>query len=214
MTHDDESNKTLADGNLENDKLCEDKLTKYQKWHLAFIAMALLFSLVTVIMVWRQVGNLAEQTKRNTDALKLQTEAINLQKRSVEEQTWQMITQQMNDINKLFIEHPDIYPYFNQKKQVKMNEKIYPKVISMADMLLDFMDGFEDDHVRKLSGMEDNGKYWTAWGNYFQDQFSLSPVLCERYNEVKSWYTENGVVEKFARKGCADTNKIIAKTPN
>lgn len=212
------SNKTLVGDNLGNGDTSNDKLSKYEKIRLVFILMALMCSIATVIMVWRQVGNLAEQTKRNTDALNLQTnslqiqtDAINLQRRSVEEQSWRMISQDMQEINKLFIKYPDLYPYFNQKKKVQPNDKIYPQVISMADMLLDFMDGFEDEHVRKLSGMEDKGKYWTAWENYFQDQFRLSPELCKRYKEVKSWYTENGVLEEFARKGCAEVEQDVQR---
>lgn len=125
-------------------------------------------------------------------------------RQAFEVQAWQMITQQMTEIDKIFVEHPDLYPYFYQKKQIDINDPLYPKVVSMADMLLDYMDGFEDDFVRKLAGMEDNGKYWKAWEKYFQDQFNLSPVLCNRYKEVKSWYTENGVLDSFAIKGCRE----------
>lgn len=172
-----------------------DKLSTYQKLHLIVLSLAFSVSLITAMMFVHQVKNLAEQTRRNT-------EAVELQRRAVETQTWQMIIQQMNDISKLFIEHPDLYPYFNEKQKVSSKDKIYPKVITMADMYLDFMDGFDDESVRKLKGMNDNGKYWKAWENYFVDQFRLSPVLCARYKEVKSWYTENGVVDRFAAKGC------------
>lgn len=177
----------------------DSRLTKYQKWHLIILSAALILSIITVVRVGQQVGNLAYQTKRNTEALALQ-------KRSVEAQTWQMITQQMVQINRLFIEHPDLYPYFNDKKGIQKDESIYPKVIAMADMLLDFMDTFEDDYVRSLPHMQDNEKFWTAWQNYFEDQFRISPALCNRFNEIRSWYTENGAVAKFAEKGCANVD--------
>jgi hypothetical protein len=172
-----------------------DKLSKYQRIHLCLIAVTVIFSMITAIMFIRQVMNLTEQTKRNT-------EVLGLQKRAVEGQTWQLIIQQMNQIDKIFIDNPDLYPYFFQKKQLKSNDKNYPKVKSMAVMLLDFMDAFDDDYVRKLAGMNDGGKYWISWENYFVDQFSLSPVLCDSYKEMKSWYVENGVITKFAAKGC------------
>jgi len=124
-------------------------------------------------------------------------------RQAYEAQAWQVIIQQTGEINKIFIEHPDLYPYFYQKKRVQSDDIIYPKVISMADMYLDFIDGFEDAYVRKLAGMEDGGKYRIPWENYFQDQFSQSPALCNRYKEVKSWYTEDGVLETFAKKGCS-----------
>lgn len=43
-------------------------------------------------------------------------QALDIQARSLDVQTWQMITQKMDEIDKLFIEHSDLYPYFNQKK--------------------------------------------------------------------------------------------------
>ena len=132
---------------------------------------------------------------------------FHLQSRSLDAQIWQSIGQQMEEINKLFIEHPDLYPYFYEKKPIHPNDQNYPKVVSMADMLLDFIDGFEDDYVRELAGMEDNGEYWIAWENYFVDQFRLSPILCVRYKEVKSWYTENGIVSELAEKGCRQTEQ-------
>lgn len=180
----------------------KDVLTRYQKIHLRILSAALVISIITVLAIIYQVKNLAEQTRRNTAAL-------DLQKRAVEAQTWQLIIQQMTDVDKIFVEHPDLYPYFFLNKQVDKDDPTYPKVKSMTIMLLDFMDGFEDDYVRQLSGMGDNGKNWVAWENYFIDQFRLSPALCESYKEYESWYAENGAISKFAKNGCVEQQKNL-----
>jgi hypothetical protein len=125
-----------------------------------------------------------------------------VQAKAVEVQAWGSINQQMAEINKAVMEHPELYPYFNEGKKCRRSDKIYPKVASMADMYLDFIDQFDDDYVRGLAGMKDGGKYWLAWEKYFQDQFKLAPALCARYEEVRSWYVEKGLVDTLAKQGC------------
>lgn len=135
------------------------------------------------------------------------TRALEVQAKALEVQAWQGISNEMTEINKQFIEHPELYAYFEKKKPIKPNDKLYPKVISMADMILDFVDQFDDDFVRKLAGMEDGGKYWSAWNNYFKDQFRMSPALCNRYNEVKSWYPDKGILTSLAKEACNKTEQ-------
>ena len=72
----------------------------------------------------------------------------------------------------------------------------------MADLHLNYMDGFSSGYVRRLEGMEDNGKYWIYWEVYFKDSFRQSPAMCARYNEVKSSYPDDSVIAKFAKLGC------------
>lgn len=135
------------------------------------------------------------------------TRALEVQAKAVEVQAWQGISNEMTEINKQFIEHPELYPYFEKNKQIKPNDRLYPKVISLADMILDFTDQFDDDFVRKLAGMEDGGKYWNPWNNYFKDNFRRSPALCNRYIEVKSWYPDKGILSKIANECCNQTGK-------
>ncbi len=90
-----------------------------------------------------------------------------------------------------------------QSKQISSDDPQYPKVAAMAELILDFIDGFEDDYVRSLGGMDDEGSSWTAWKNYFEDQFRLSPVLCSRFIEIESWYIKDGIVNSFAKAGCS-----------
>jgi len=124
-------------------------------------------------------------------------------RQAFEAQGWQAISSQIKDIDKIFIEYPDLYPYFYQRKQINSDDPQYPKVAATAEMLLDFMDGFEDEYVRGLGGMDDEGSSWAPWKNYFEGLFQLSPVLCSRFNEIESWYIKEGVVYSLAKAGCA-----------
>ena len=137
--------------------------------------------------------------------------ALEVQSVAVEAQVWQSIGQEMSDITKIFIEHPELYDYFEKNKELKSNDKNYAKVISVADLYLDYIDKFDDGFVRGLEGMEDGGKYWTAWRKYFLDQFRTSPALRARYTEVKSWYPPNGLLAKLSQE--CDTQRPSKKVP-
>lgn len=140
-------------------------------------------------------------------------QALKVQARAVGVQTWLGISQQMLDIDKQMIDHPELYPYFDEGKQIRRSDKDYPKVVYMADMLLDFIDQFDDDYIRSLAGMEDNGKYWPGWDAYFADQFRRSPALCNRFEEVNEWYSENGILARYAKMNCTHTKQKEQEKP-
>jgi hypothetical protein len=179
----------------------DDKLTKYQICHLSIMTATLVLSLVTVCIFLKQVNNLSQQTKRNT-------EMISLQKRATDAQTWHGIVQQMVEVDKVFIDNPDLYPFFFESMKPPNDKKLHAKVKSTAIMVLDFMDGFEDDYIRQLPEMGENGKNWVAWERYFIDQFATSPVLCDSYKDISTWYVKNGVVANAATKGCSQAQQV------
>lgn len=118
----------------------------------------------------------------------------------------------MNDITKIFIERPYLYPYFNENKPLIKNDPLLKngllvaQVISVSDLILDYIDRFDDKYVSKLEGIEENGKVRQYWNNYFVDQFKMSPALCDRYKEVKPWCDEKSGLNKLAALGCKDLN--------
>ena len=142
------------------------------------------------------------QVRYNIKALNSQTEASHAQTQALESQIWQSLDDQAPTVNAQFVEHPELYPYFFQKKKVQPAEVIYPRVMAMATLVLDYFDGFSNGYVRRLEGMEENGKYWRFWETFFRYSFSHSPALCARYNEMKSTYTEDSIPAKFSQLGC------------
>ena len=142
----------------------------------------------------------AWQVRLQTAALEAQTKSVDAQRKAFEAQVWQMLMQQQWEISKILIEKPELLPYFRGSKRIHPSDKDYERVTAVADMYLDFFDGFDDDYVRSLPKMGENGTNWLIWERYFQDTFALSPTLCARYEEVKDWYTVS--VGKYAAKGC------------
>lgn len=175
---------------------------KRERLEIIDLVLRIFASLVTIVgisvIVWQAV---------------VATKALEVQSIAVEAQVWQDIGQEMSSITKIFIDHPELFSYFEQNKEIKPNDKLYPKVAAVADLYLDYIDKFDDDFIRSLDGMQKDGKYWIAWDNYFHDQFKKSSALCNRYKEVKSWYPEDGILAKLVAECCTQNGKEL-KSPN
>lgn len=107
---------------------------------------------------------------------------------------YQNITATMLEIDRYFIEHPELKKYFFDNTPITKKHREYERVKSIAEMFLDFMD-FTLEHK---PGMEDYP--WSQWENYFKSVYDTSPALRELWEEVKglNWY-EKEVGEVFAR---------------
>lgn len=173
-----------------------EKLTKYQRWDLWLKMAGWVVSAAALFFVASQVANLSKQSDRQTLAL--------------EAQVWQAITQQQVEIAKTMIQHPELLPYFEGGKALKPGDANFNRTIVVADLYLDFIDGFDDQHVRSLTGMEDGGKYWVLWQKYFQSLFANSPAMCDRFAKVSDMYTK--AIGEYAQKGCAVRTSTTAKS--
>jgi hypothetical protein len=162
---------------------------------------------IALLAVIAALGFNAWQTSIGTDAVRLQTAALEAQTKSLdaqrkafEAQVWQMINQQQLELGKVLIDNPKLLPYFARNKQINPSHRDFDLVMAVADLYLDFFDGFHDDYVRSLPGMGEKGKYWVVWQKYFEDSFALSSALCTRLAGVREWYTED--IAKYAQKSC------------
>jgi hypothetical protein len=105
------------------------------------------------------------------------------------------------ELDSIFIQNPDLRPYFFEKKKIDKNDKNYYKVVSLADYTIDYFDLFYSQVDYFLPPKIDpKQKAFNSWNTYIKQSFKLSPVLCQRLNEVKSWYTPEFV--QFAGSEC------------
>jgi hypothetical protein len=114
--------------------------------------------------------------------------------RGVQSQTWQGITQQGNYISQIFVDHPNLRPYFYNSKPINNNDPNYNAVMSVCELYLDFIDSMHDDYVYALPGMEKNGKTRKYWDCYFKDMFASSPALCVYAVEKQHWYSPKAFI--------------------
>jgi hypothetical protein len=126
---------------------------------------------------------------------------VQIAERSSHVQTWQYLGTQDTEITKLFVQYPELRPYFFSRKKLLPTDLIYEQVMAMADLHLTLMDSFDDDFVTMLPGMEQGGKYVVLWEEYFKGLFSKSSVLCSRYKESREVYAGN--LSRYAEVACA-----------
>jgi len=122
-------------------------------------------------------------------ALGLTWHQARLSRHAVSAQAWQGLTGQGTEISKIFIEHPDLRPYFYDEKPIATDDVNRNAVLQLSEMYLDFIESFQDDYVYKLPGMAEDGKYRLQWDLYFRDMFATSPTLCKVAKEKQKWYS-------------------------
>jgi len=94
------------------------------------------------------------------------------------------------EMDKIFIEHPELRSYFYGGQQITEEDRNYSLVLSIAEYQLDYFDatttqlGYIPDDADKLEDRE-------TWQHYFADSFAKSPILCKRLNANRDWYMES-----------------------
>jgi hypothetical protein len=92
---------------------------------------------------------------------------------------------QMFTVDQVFINEPELRPYFYSNKDIINNDPLYDKVVAVAELLLDFFDSIllQQQHFPQI---------WPPheWEAYIRDSFANSPVLCRYLKSVKHWYTD------------------------
>ncbi|MGY3520623.1 hypothetical protein [Micromonospora haikouensis] len=88
----------------------------------------------------------------------------------------------LRELDKTFIEHPEIRPYFYGGKPLAADDPQLPRVQAVAELVLD---SFEWIWYKRKSFDAENGGGWKA---YMVDTFSSSPALQTHYAKSASWY--------------------------
>lgn len=142
-----------------------------------FSVLGTVATILGIIVLVYQTNLLLYQTDKASEAL--------------ESSAYQSISSQLLDLDKLFIEKPELRPYFFSGTDLTDADpeytKIYTQAISVADLQLDYFDSFwtQADHIDEL---RKDSSSWRAWDKYIRDSFANSPIMCRRLSEVQSWY--------------------------
>ena len=88
-------------------------------------------------------------------------------------------------LHKIFLDHPELRPYFFEGKDLKESDPLYPKVVAVAEMHLDVFAYnldyrllFPDDYRRP----ED-------YKRYVRSRLALSPVMRRRLEKKGEWFS-------------------------
>ena len=102
---------------------------------------------------------------------------------NIKTQVYQSIGNQLIDINKVFVDHPELRPYFYEGKEISKGSKLYGLATSIAEMRLDFYDSV-------LIQMKYFPKYFVVgWKETIRDVFAFSPIMRETLEIRRKWYS-------------------------
>jgi hypothetical protein len=120
--------------------------------------------------------------------------------RSVESGAYQSITTELLELHKLYLEHPELRPYFRGGRDIRPDDPNYGPTLVLAEYQLDFFDSFWVQSEQMPNILDRGGPEWQSWLAYMRDSFALSPIMCRHLDSIKSWYTPEFVA--FAKANC------------
>jgi hypothetical protein len=88
-------------------------------------------------------------------------------------------------LHKVFLDHPELWPYFFAGKDLKESDPLYPQVEAVADMHLDVVAYNLDyrlvfpDDWRRAEGYKD----------YIRSRLALSPIMRRRLEQKPDWFS-------------------------
>jgi len=124
------------------------------------------------------------QTRLGAD----QNRAAASQSRSAAAETmvsvYNAINSEMMEIDRYFVEHPDLKSYFYGDKKITPRSKDFERVASMAEWIMDFM-----DNVLVLSTVMKDYPWKDTWVVYFKDLLTTSQPFRYFWSQRKEWYS-------------------------
>lgn len=97
---------------------------------------------------------------------------------------YQSVPLLMFDIDRLFIERPELKPYFYGRKPLTHDDPEYNRIMSVAELFVDFM-----DYVTVVEPALPEYE-WDSWKCYFRELLATSPALQQYWQEYGHWYPD------------------------
>ncbi len=119
-----------------------------------------------------QTYQTAQQTSHSAQQLAQATEQARLQ-------AYLTGASQMAAIDSIFVEHPEMYPYFYEGREIAHTDSNYKKALPIAMAMANYLETSLPREGTKLPE-------W--WERYMRDQFVLSPILCEYLERRQAWF--------------------------
>ena len=109
-----------------------------------------------------------------------------LTKRTIETAANSSVGLRQINVDKIFVEKPHIYKYFQLGVEVNSSDADYEEARAVAQLLANYFDTYflQRIHLKQLYTE-------TSWKSYMSDYFASSPILCQHIFEYKDWYTKD-----------------------
>ncbi len=148
-------------------------MTLYETLSLIVSIISSITILVSLVLVYRQTRIFARQTDYVA--------------RSLTDDVKQYLNAQSHEIGRIFIEYPELRPYFYEGKPVTPEHPDYQRVEAIAEVILDiFWTMAEQTRGAAISPEKAAGA--RMWYSYVNDCFTNGPILVEVLKKRESWY--------------------------
>jgi hypothetical protein len=97
------------------------------------------------------------------------------------------------EISRLFLQHPDLRPYFFSGQTIEDGHPDYLRAEAVAEVILDIF-WTMGSQARRIQGEFANPGARALWENYVRDCFATSPILTKFLTMRKDWYGQEMVV--------------------
>ena len=161
-------------------------MSTYEIVSLLMSAAGCVTVLCSLFLVYRQTRIFARQTDYVA--------------RSLMENLSTNMNNQSHEITRLFIEYPELRPYFYAGVAIEEDHPDYYRAESVAEAILDIFWSMSSQAKRVVNqeffGREKAAK--SLWVDYVSDAFSQSPILVSVLIKRQNWYGEE-MVEQMHR---------------
>jgi hypothetical protein len=145
-------------------------LTLYEFFSVIDYFIIFVTVVVSVYLIMHQTREMSSQTQCLIDSL-----ASNV---------YQNVTLQIFALDEIFIDHPELRPYFYSGKDISEGNPDYQRALATAEFILDLF-GTSFDLMPQYPKNWSSGDAWKA---YIQQTFASSPILCWYLDEHIDWY--------------------------
>ena len=88
-------------------------------------------------------------------------------------------------LHRVFLDHPELRPYFFEGKDLEESDPLYPKVATVADMHLDVF-AYNMDYRLVFP---DDWRRPEGYKDYIRSRLALSPVMRRRLEKKADWFS-------------------------
>src|SRR5579859_5327236 len=97
------------------------------------------------------------------------------------------MTEYSLQISRIFLEHPDLRPYFFAGQTMENSHPDYQRAEAIAEVVLDIF-WTMSSQAKRVQGEFANPEARELWQNYIRDCFAQSPILSGFLTLRKDWY--------------------------
>lgn len=161
-------------------------ITSYELWSLLIQAVGFMCVALSIVLLAGQTRQMVKQTRLSAyDSLASGEFAI----------------------NNLFIQSPEMYPYFYEGMPITRDHPEYFKAVAVAIALADFLE------TTGAVVQKSNLLHYPWWNSYMEDQFASSPILCQFLEAKRHWYDPRVYQAMLRAKARTSVTSIQSTTP-